>query len=259
MKKWEVAEPRGTVVMVHGAGEHHGRYEWLAAKWNMHGFNVIMGDLPGQGKSRGHRGHIRSFNQYLDVVEEWLAEARLSRLPIILFGHSMGGLVVIRTLMERKIDNVQCVILSSPCLGLYQPPARAKELTAKLVHRLTPTLSANSGIRVEHVTRNEDIREAYLRDELRVRRVSVRWYQELSKAMRLSHRYPEKFPQLPLLVMQAGDDLVVNKSDVIEWFNQLYLTEKAYKEWEGLYHEIFNEPEREDVFTYALAFVDLHF
>lgn len=76
MWKWEVTEPRGVVVMVHGAGEHHGRYEWLAKKWNEHGFDVIMGDLPGQGKTRGRRGHIQSFGQYLDAVEEWLDAAR---------------------------------------------------------------------------------------------------------------------------------------------------------------------------------------
>lgn len=259
MRKWEVAEARGVVVMVHGAGEHHGRYEWLAKKWNEHGFEVIMGDLPGQGKSRGRRGHIQSFHYYLDVVEEWLDEARLRKLPIILFGHSMGGLIAIRTLMERDSSMIQCAVLSSPCLGLSQPPPKSKEFATKLVHRITPTLSAKSGIRTEHVTRNEEIREAYLKDELRVKKVSVRWYQELTKAMRLAHRYPEKFPNIPLLVLQAGEDLVVNKFDVLDWFDQLQLTEKYYKEWEGLYHELFNEPEREDVFRRTIGFINFHF
>src|SRR5690625_2767317 len=79
MWKWEVAEPRGVVVMVHGAGEHHARYGWLCENWNKHGFEVIMGDLPGQGKSQGKRGHIQSFNQYIDAVEEWLNEARIRK------------------------------------------------------------------------------------------------------------------------------------------------------------------------------------
>lgn len=257
MWKWEVAEPRGVIVVVHGAGEHHARYEWLARKWNEHGFEVIMGDLPGQGKTRGRRGHIQSFNQYLDTVEEWLAEARTKELPIILFGHSMGGLIVIRTLMERSRGLIQGVILSSPCLGLSQPPAKSKELATKLIHRIAPTLSANSGIRSEQVTRNEKIREAYLKDELRVTKVSARWYQELAKAMRLAHRYPEKFPNVPLLVLQAGEDLLVNKFEVRNWFDHLSITEKYYKEWDGLYHEVLNEPEREAVFRHAIGFVNL--
>lgn len=257
MWKWEVDEPRGVVVVVHGAGEHHARYQWLAKKWNDHGFEVIMGDLPGQGKTRGKRGHIQSFNQYLDTVEGWLDEARQRELPIILLGHSMGGLIVIRTLMERNIALISGVILSSPCLGLSQPPTKTKEMATKLLHRIAPTVSANSGIKSEHVTRNEEIRAAYLKDELRVTKVSARWYQELTKAIRLANRYPEKFPDIPLLVLQAGDDLLVNKFDVRDWFDQLSVTEKYYKEWEGLYHEVFNEPEREDVYRYAIGFVNL--
>ncbi|NEU30011.1 alpha/beta hydrolase [bacterium LRH843] len=257
MWKWEVTEPRGVIVMVHGAGEHHGRYSWLCKKWNNHGFDVIMGDLPGQGKTRGKRGHIQSFNQYLNSVEEWLQEARMKKLPIILFGHSMGGLVVIRTLMERNIELISSVILSSPCLGLTQPPKKQIELASKLIHRLAPSFSASSGIRTELVTRNETIREAYLKDDLRIKKVSVRWYQELNKAMRFAHRYPEKFPNVPLLILQAGEDFIVNKFDVRDWFDQLALTEKYYKEWDGLYHEVFNEPEREEVFRHAIGFVNL--
>ncbi|ARK31789.1 alpha/beta hydrolase [Halalkalibacter krulwichiae] len=257
MWKWEVADPRGIVVVVHGAGEHHGRYKWLAERWNEHGFDVVMGDLPGQGKTRGKRGHIQSFNQYLDTVCDWVEEARQKGLPIILVGHSMGGLVVIRTLMERNAALIMAVILSSPCLGLSQPPAKSKDLAAKMIHRIVPTMSQNSGIRSELVTRNEEIRELYLKDELRVTKVSARWYQELTKAMRLAMRYPEKFPNIPLLVLQAGEDHLVDKFEVRTWFDHVSTTEKFYKEWDGLYHEVFNEPEREDVFRYAVGFVNL--
>ncbi|MDT8859320.1 alpha/beta hydrolase [Alkalihalobacillus sp. MEB130] len=257
MWKWEVADPRGVIVMVHGAGEHHGRYLWLAKKWNEHGFDVIMGDLPGQGKTRGKRGHIQSFNQYLDSVEEWLDEARLKGVPIFLLGHSMGGLVVIRTLMERSTAMIEGILLSSPCLGLSEPPAKTKEFATKILHRIAPSFSQNAGIRSELATRNEAIREEYIKDELRVTKVSARWYQELSKAMRLAHRYPEKFPNLPLLVLQSGEDYIVNKYDVRQWFDQLSLSEKYYKEWEGFYHEVFNEPERDNVFRHAIGFVNL--
>ncbi|MFA9458210.1 lysophospholipase [Halalkalibacter sp. AB-rgal2] len=257
MWKWEVEEPRGTVVVVHGAGEHHARYEWLAERFNEHGFDVIMGDLPGQGRTRGKRGHIPSFDYYLDTVEEWIEEAKASQLPIILFGHSMGGLIVIRTLMERKPAMILGVILSSPCLGLTSPPPKLKELSTKLLHRVIPTFSADSGLKTEHLTRNEEIRERYSHDELRVKKVSVRWYQELMKAMRLAHRYPEKLPDIPLMVLQSGEDYVVNKEEVRAWFDLLLTQEKYYKEWEGLYHELFNEPERKQVFRHAIGFVNL--
>ncbi|WP_100373834.1 alpha/beta hydrolase [Bacillus sp. FJAT-45037] len=257
MWKWEISEPRGVVVIVHGAGEHHGRYKWLAKKWNEHGFDVIMGDLPGQGKTRGKRGHIQSFTQYLDSIEEWLEEARLKNMPIVLLGHSMGGLAVIRTLMERNPVQIVAAILSSPCVGLASPPPKTKALATKMIHRIAPTFSAKSGIRSEQCTRNEEIREEYIKDELRVTRVSARWYQELTKAMHIAKRYPEKMPNIPVLVMQSGEDYLVDQVAVRDWFDSLLLSEKYFKEWEGLYHEIFNEPEREEVFRYAIGFVNL--
>ncbi len=256
MWKWEVEEARGVMVIVHGAGEHHGRYQWLAQKWNEHGLDVVMGDLPGQGRTRGKRGHIQSFTHYLDTIGEWLEEAGKKGLPVFLFGHSMGGLAAIRLLMERK-PALFGVVLSSPCLALKKPPAKAKELMTKAFHRVAPTFSAKSGIRTELVTRNEDIREAYLKDELRVTTVTARWYQELVKAMRTANHYPEKVINTPMLVMQAGEDFLVDKLAVRDWFDNIELTEKHYKEWPGLYHELFNEPERDEVFRHAVGFINL--
>lgn len=169
----------------------------------------------------------------------------------------MGGLIVIRTLMERKIGLIKGAILSSPCLGLTEPPPKVKEISSKLLHRVMPTFSADSGLKTEHLTRNEEIREAYSKDELRVTKVTVRWYQELQKAIKIAHRYPEKFPDIPLMVMQSGADFVVDKEEVRAWFDLLPVQEKYYKEWEGLYHELFNEPERNSVFRHAIGFVNL--
>lgn len=256
MWKWEISEPRGVVVMIHGAGEHHGRYYWLAEKWNEHGFDVVMGDLPGQGKTRGRRGHIQSFQQYLDSVDEWLNEARTKQVPILLFGHSMGGLVAIRSVMERDNSQIHGLILSSPCLELSHPLPKAKKAASKVLQHVAPTFSVNSGIRSDRATRNQDVVEAYLNDPLKVSKVSARWYQELEKTMRLTRRYPEKFPNIPLLLLQSGEDFLVDKTASQEWFNHLILTHKSYKEWEGLYHELFNEPERDEVFRHTIGFVN---
>jgi lysophospholipase len=87
--------------------------------------------------------------------------------------------------------------------------------------------------------------------------VSVRWYRELVKAIQIAHEKIADLPDLPLLVMQAGDDKIVDKTAVKAWFDQLSLSEKVYKEWPKLYHEIFNEPEREQVFLYAQTFLTL--
>ncbi|MCJ8009519.1 alpha/beta hydrolase [Lederbergia wuyishanensis] len=258
MRKWEAyQDPKAVIVIVHGAMEHHGRYGWLIENWRLNGFHVIMGDLPGQGlTTRSSRGHVDSFDEYIKEVLNWINEAKNFALPIFLLGHSMGGLTVIRLLqnMDVKIDGV---LLSSPCLGLVEyPPIPINALSVGL-NWILPELKVSSHLDIDLVTRNDDVKERALNDSLYVTKVSVRWYRELLKAMKMAFTKLSKFPNVPLLVLQGGDDKIVNKMDVMDWFNQLKISEKHYKEWEYCYHEIFNEPEREHIFDYAKSFVEL--
>ena len=91
----EAERPVATIVVIHGACEHHGRYKWLSEMWRSSGFNVVMGDLPGQGTSTRERGHIRSFQEYIDEVDKWVARAKAFELHVFMLGHSMGGLIAI--------------------------------------------------------------------------------------------------------------------------------------------------------------------
>ena len=108
------------------------------------------------------------------------------------------------------------------------------------------------------VTRNPEVRESDLNDSLYVTKISVRWYSELTQSMKDAFEEIPDLQDVPLLLMQGGDDQVVDKKMVRDWFNYTLLSEKQFKEWQNLYHEIFNEPEREDVFRYALSFANLH-
>ncbi|TLS39033.1 alpha/beta hydrolase [Pseudalkalibacillus caeni] len=252
----ETENPQGVIVIVHGAGEHHGRYEWLIKKWLTEGYNVVIGDLPGQGTSTRRRGHIDSFDQYIETIEKWVERAAEFDLPVHLIGHSMGGLAVIRSLMEKKLP-VSTVILSSPSVGLESPPPKGLEVASVVLNKVVPGLRLNSHLEPGIATRNEEIKARDMEDNLLVRKVSVRWYRELVKAMKIAVEHPDKFPDLPLLVMQGGADAIVDKDIVLKWFNRLAITDKSYKEWDGLYHEVFNEPEREEVFYMAKEFINV--
>ncbi|MFC3884748.1 alpha/beta hydrolase [Bacillus songklensis] len=257
MWKWEAEYPRGVMVMVHGAAEHHGRYRWLIEMWRSIGLHVVMGDLPGQGLTTRRRGHIVSFDEYIEAVEAWVKEAQKYDLPIFLLGHSMGGLAVIRTLQEKRLP-IWGAILSSPALGLIQYPPAYMEFLSKGLNKLLPEMLFDSHLSAEKVTRNPEMREQDENDSLYVTKVSVRWYREFTNAMNLAFKNIEKLPDLPVLLMQAGEDKVVDKQIVKQWFDELDISEKIYKEWQELYHEIFNEPEKDDVFLYAKSFVELH-
>ncbi|MDG5787760.1 alpha/beta hydrolase [Evansella sp. AB-P1] len=258
MWKWEAEEPKGVFVIIHGAGEYHVRYEWVVNQLHSLGYHVIIGDLPGQGKTEGPRGHVNSFNDYKEVLEKWLSEGKKYNLPVVLLGHSMGGLISIYTLQSLKeVELPDVVILSSPCLGLTNPPKKSKKIAARVLNVVHPSFRFPSGLAPGSGTRDERMRQRDLNDSLLIKRVSVRWYSELEKAMDISHRQVDSFPNVPLLVMQGGNDLIVDKEKVISWFNRLPIHNKYYKEWDGLYHEVLNEPERNKVLAHLLGFVTI--
>ncbi|OMP67407.1 alpha/beta hydrolase [Domibacillus epiphyticus] len=256
MWKWECeGNPKGVIVMVHGALEHHGRYGWLIEMWRQSGFHVVMGDLPGQGMtSRSRRGHISSFTEYTKEVSEWVRAAYQFDLPVFLLGHSMGGLIITRYLQEQKPE-LAGVILSSPLFKMKHAPSKHLHMVSHGLNSVTPSLKFDAGITVEMSTRNEEVRTLDQDDPLFVRKVSVRWYREIVQAIKIAAAGPGELPDIPLLIMQAGDDKVTDGSAVRAFAKKIDVSELQYKEWPGLYHEIFNEPEREIVFRYTLDFV----
>nr|WP_093054848.1 alpha/beta hydrolase [Salipaludibacillus aurantiacus] len=250
---------RGVFVIIHGAGEYHVRYKWVAEKLNSFNFHVIFGDLPGQGTTEGPRGHITKFENYITEISAWVKEAESYNLPVILLGHSMGGLITTRALMEMKEQTLpDMVILSSPCFGLFTTPPLAKKAVSYLLNKVTPGLKFPSGLEPGSGTRDPYMRKRDESDNLLVKHVSIRWYRELEKAMTIARERTEEFPDVPLLLMQGGDDRIVDKYHAKEWFDKVNLSDKYYKEWEGLYHEVLNEPEKNRVLAHMLGFVFMH-
>ena len=257
MWNYEAEEAKGVIVIVHGAMEHHGRYEALADMWRYLGFHVVMGDLPAHGTTSRNRGHITSFDEYIEEVKTWIKEAKKYYLPLFLYGHSMGGLIVIRVLQETKMD-VQGVILTSPCLGVLSTPKMPLRTIAKVLNVVAPKMQFHSNITVEMATSNHEIRDAMENDSLFLRKVSVRWYSELIKAIEVAHEKQNEFPDVPLLLMQACEDKLVDKTRVRNWFDSLKISDKSYKEWPNCYHELFNEDEKDEIFAYAKSFIETH-
>ncbi|WP_319003478.1 alpha/beta hydrolase [Bacillus shivajii] len=259
MWKWESEKAKGVFVIVHGAGEYHVRYQWVVKQLTGLGYHVIMGDLPGQGTTEGPRGHVDRFSNYINVVKSWLTEARKYELPITLLGHSMGGLISIHTLMSlQKSELPNVAILSSPCLGLVNNPPAYKKVASYVLNGVAPKVLFPSGLESGSGTRDEWMRKRDKADDRLIKHVSVRWYQELCKAMEKAHKNTDSLPDVPLLVTQGGDDRIVNKQEVKRWFDALPLTDKYYKEWPEVYHEVLNDPGKEEVLAHLLGFVTLH-
>ncbi|GGC81048.1 phospholipase [Thalassobacillus devorans] len=254
MKKILADDPAGVVVIVHGAFEHAGRYDEIASLLRQQGFHVVYGDLPGQGKSTRRRGHIDRFDQYIEAVTAWLDEAAKFQLPVFLLGHSMGGLITIRTLQEKRPD-VKGVILSSPGLGILDEPTKSVKLVSRVLDAVYPKYKVEAPILKEKVTRNKSVIASDEADSLMLETVSVRWYWEFVRSINHAFKKINDYPDVPTLVVQAGEDLMVDIKETKKWFNQLDISEKSYKEWANLYHEILNEPERDSVVRHIVDFM----
>lgn len=255
---WLAPDQRGTVVLVHGTGEHYGRYEHVAAYLNDRGWSVFTGDLPGWGRSPGRRGHIDDFKRYVEAVDVWMRDAQDAaeeEQPLYIMGHSLGGLVATRFVQScDRPGEITGLILTSPCLELKLSVPAWKAQLAQWLDRVWPTLAMPNGISPDQVSRDPAVQAAYRSDPLNYAKVSVRWYQELQRAMRLAWKERERI-EVPVLVMQAGDDTLVN-ADAVERFAAGIPSNAEFQRWEGLRHEVLNEPEKEQVLERMAAWMD---
>lgn len=250
-RDWLVENPKATIVLIHGASEHSGRYEHVAAYLNQHGYSVRSGDLPGLGQSDGLRGHIDSFAEYIAAAREWVERARNDLpkdQPLFVLGHSLGGLIATRFIEEYEHrKRLAGLILSSPCLQVKVEVPKWKAGLANVLNTLYPTLRLSSEIGPGQVTRDKEIAARYKTDPLNYHKVSVRWYQELQRGIQEAWEKKTAL-DIPLLVMQAGEDYLVNSAGTEKFVREVQNPDKQFILYPDLYHEIFNEPEREAVF-----------
>ncbi|RNB80866.1 alpha/beta hydrolase [Brevibacillus panacihumi] len=246
--KWPAANPVAAVVLVHGTGEHHGRYAHVARYLNERGWDVYTGDLPGYGQSPGKRGHIDSFSQYIETVHQWTKEAveQSDGRPVYLMGHSLGGLIVTRYVQtQATASKLSGIILTSPCLELVLKVPEWKKRLAKVLDRIWPSLALSNGISPDMVSRDAEVQDLYKRDPLNCHKVSVRWFEELHRAMGQAWEEANKL-DFPILILQAGDDLLVD-ARAVERFADRIQAEKEFHLFPHLRHEVLNEPEKEQV------------
>ena len=237
---------RLVLALVHGVHEHSGRYAWLAGQLLLAGVEVWAVDLRGHGQSDGPRGDVERFDDYLDDLDLVLGRAREAAAgrPLVVMGHSMGGLVVARALTLGRLGAVDGVVLSSPALAVAAPALLQK--VAPFVARWAPRLPAGR-LDVSALSRDPTVGRAYQEDPLNtVRPVAARLGWEILQAVRAVRARPEAF-DLPLYVFHGTEDTIV-PVEATRWLaDAAPSSHLTVQEHPGLRHETFREPEREAV------------
>lgn len=254
LRDWPRERARGTVAIIHGLGEHIGRYLHVAAHLNDWGWNVVGYDQRGHGASAGPRGQLASADDLLlDLALVIDALRGRHPGPLVLLGHSMGGLVAARFVAEglatapadwhRPID---ALVLSSPALDTGM--RAGQKLLLALLGSLTPNLAFANGLRPAWISRDENVVKAYSADPLVHDRIAPRLARFIvdggAQVLALAPRWV-----VPTLLLYAGSDRCVAPAGAAAFAAAAPKGTVTSRAFGPLFHEIFNEPEQAEVFA----------
>jgi alpha-beta hydrolase superfamily lysophospholipase len=236
-RRWRPeGDARAAVLILHGIAEHSGRYEHVGDRLASHGLDVVAIDHRGYGRSGGRRGHVDRFSQFLDDVEDQLAQVRTLGLPTVLLGHSMGGLIATNYCVDdRPLPDL--LVLSGPAIGKPKVnPLYA--FLAPVLGRLFPTMETPDDGDPTILATDPSVGEIFYADPLRVPVPTAALGHGLLSAIDTTRERIEKLT-IPTLCLHGGDDLLVPAaaSEILEGMANV-----DRRVIDGLYHEVFNEP-----------------
>ena len=255
-RHWPAANAKGAVMLIHGLGEHCQRYEHLATHLNQAGYALSSMDLPCHGKSDGVRGHIDSFDVYENAALELYQRTKASHpdTPIFLLGHSMGGLIATRLLLKHQ-DKFQAAMLSGAAIQSPQEPPAWQVAIIKLVAKFFPKAQVLA-LDASAVSRDPKVVETYMADPMVSKdKLSAQFLVSMTSAMQQCKDNAASIT-LPIKIMHGSAD-VMTAPEGSQWlYDAVSSNDKQVTIYDGLFHEIFNEPEGESLFAEMVTWMD---
>jgi alpha-beta hydrolase superfamily lysophospholipase len=246
---WEAeAVPRQwTFVIVHGLGEHGGRYQPFAEWFTPLGATVYAMDHRGHGRSGGQRGHAPSLNALLEDIDQVVVRARSqSGGPVVLVGHSFGGLLAIAYALRHQ-DHIDKAVFSAPLLKVKVKVPAWKRSLANVLPKVAPRMSLSNGVDADVLSHDPANARTYRSDPLVHDRITAGLYGDtIARGEEFIARAAEL--RVPFLLLHGRDDQIVDPTGSQRFFARATAPDRAFCLYPGLYHEIFNEVDHEQVF-----------
>lgn len=236
-----------TILLIHGHGEHSGRYLKFFSRLKDLGRPIGIFDLRGCGRSGGYSVYVSRFEDYINDVSSFLDFLKTKYqvcLPICLFGHSLGGLIAAAWALERD-GQISKLILSSPLFGI--PMASAVRLLVKVLDPLVSRWIIKNPVRAGFLTHDPEEVKRYLADPLIRRSITVRLAREMLRYTDFFRKGKVQFP-FPVYILMAEKDYIVDPAATRRFFDRVKATEKKLEAFPGFFHEIFNERGQERAF-----------
>jgi alpha-beta hydrolase superfamily lysophospholipase len=254
-QRYRPPSPKATVAVLHGGGDHSGRYPALTAGLVRAGFEVALLDFRGHGQSDGRRWHVDAFGDYLSDIDAFLGRLCQDGYAGKLFvaAHSMGSLIAARWGIDHWREPAGFV-LSSPYLRLALRPPLAKVWGARLAGRVVPWLPVATGLTSAALTSDAELQTWTDHDPLYGRKTTPRWFDEANRAQAEVMARAAEF-RAPLLVLAAGADTIADPAASRRFVETVQSKDKQFTLYPGFRHEIFNEVERARPIAEAVAWL----
>jgi alpha-beta hydrolase superfamily lysophospholipase len=255
---WPVEHPRGVVLLAHGLFEHAGRYGHVADRLNAAGLAVVALDHIGHGRSDGTPGFVPAFSVFLDGMDALLAHVRAlyPHRPLLLLGHSMGGLIAVHHLLQRQ-QVYTAAAVSGPAILAAAPPSRLTIWISRILSRLLPRLGVIA-LDANGVSRDPAVVAAYQADpRVYNGKIGARLAEAMFDAMAAAQANAGHIT-LPLLVQHGDADALAAPAGGQYLYDHAGSTDKRLILYPGLFHEIYNEPEQAAVLDDLVAWFDAH-
>jgi alpha-beta hydrolase superfamily lysophospholipase len=256
IKNWTVDNPKAVICLVHGFGEHAGRYGHVGNFFNTHGISLVAMDIRGHGESEGKRGHAPNFEAYLDDIQLFTHTINdlYKNIPLFLYGHSMGGNLVLNFLLKRDPSVFKGIITTGPWIRLAFEPKPFMIVLGKMMRSIYPSFTQPSGLIEEHVSKDPVVVKDYINDPLNHSSITASAGMGLTEAAAFLNAYEGTLP-LPTLIMHGSEDLFTSQP-ASEAFAKRVKGDVTYKMWAGMYHEVHNEPDKMTVLNYTLDWLN---
>lgn len=245
--KWEIDNPKANLILVHGAGEHVGRYDHWAKLFNNQLINVYGVDHYGHGNSPGARGHLTNYDLYLNEIKELkkMIDNQADGIPLLLYGHSLGGNIVLTYILEQE-KSVDYVIVSAPWIRLKLVPPSWKISLMKWLSGILPALSQSNELDPNWLSRDRLVVERYINDPLVHNKITLSAANILFQRAEILDTCSKQISD-KVLIIHGLDDKITDAA-ASEAFAAR--TGNDYHGVKGLYHELHNEPEQIEIFNY---------
>lgn len=254
LRNWLIDNPKAAVLLVHGYGEHSGRYEETASRLNKAGYSVYSYDRRGEGQSGGRKGHVQSINNHVADLIEIIKKVDVKG-KFFLMAHSLGGLVSMSYYLDYKPSDIDGVVLSSPFIKIDDGTAPILQKFSRTIAAIFPKL-LTIALDVNMISRDPDEVKEYVNDPLVFHgKTNAKTGYEIIKAIKYVQSKFSEF-DLPFIILHGSEDKLADPQGSKWLYERSTSKDKKLTILEGLYHETMREPEKELFFEGVLSWLN---